>query len=282
MAGKCPKCGVPFVVPPPPDPAAVAGLTPPGAALAVEGGSSASENPVSMGSGTGNEGLGEVFVFLCPNGHRLNGPPSMKGKAGQCPHCKARFRIPDDEDLDEQSDQVDELGEDEESDPADEFSLPDFSRLGQASSEEVEDVEELPVEIEPPPAGMPALGYIVGRLWDHKTDDTELEIFLNEGEIMQPEYYSETLSSSEFGVFAIREGDGTYTVNVVPWAQVRKLGMRKIPDLSPSVFRKVEQATRLVQTCRTGILPVHFGRHRQDACATSYRVTRRRRSGRLR
>lgn len=243
MAGKCPKCSVPFVVPAPElDPATLAGLTPPAGSPPGEV-AAALENQVAMGSGTQNAGLGEVFVFLCPNGHRLNGPPSLKGKAGQCPHCKARFRIPDDDDLEEELGEADELGEDDEisagQETDDGFSLPDFSRLGQEASQEVEmdGVEELPLEVEVPPPGAQALGYIVGRLWDHKTDDTELEVFLNEGEIMQPEYYSEILSSSDFGVFAMLEGDGSYSVTVIPWAHVRKLSMRKIPELSPDVFR---------------------------------------------
>ena len=97
--------------------------------------------------------------------------------------------------------------------------------------------EVLEPDIDPPPEGVHALGYIVARLWDSKTDQTELEVFLNEGEIMLPEYYSEILSCSDYGVFATREGDGTYTVMVVPWSHVRKVGMRKIDDLSPRMFR---------------------------------------------
>jgi len=32
--------------------------------------------------------------FICPNGHRLFGPTKLQGRRGQCPHCKAYFRIP--------------------------------------------------------------------------------------------------------------------------------------------------------------------------------------------
>ena len=34
------------------------------------------------------------IVFPCPNGHKLNGPASLQGQPGQCPHCGAKFRIP--------------------------------------------------------------------------------------------------------------------------------------------------------------------------------------------
>ena len=32
--------------------------------------------------------------FLCPNGHHLHGPASLQGRAGECPECRSRFRIP--------------------------------------------------------------------------------------------------------------------------------------------------------------------------------------------
>src|SRR5215204_3661439 len=95
--GKCPKCNTAFVVPTPeeePD------LEPPAAAAAAAPANAAPTQPtIGMGSGKGKGAPKDLFVFLCPNGHKLNGPPSLKGKPGQCPHCGARFRIPSDEDL---------------------------------------------------------------------------------------------------------------------------------------------------------------------------------------
>ena len=43
----------------------------------------------------------DSIAFLCPNGHKLNGPAAMQGKPGQCPHCKERFIIPDYEEPEE-------------------------------------------------------------------------------------------------------------------------------------------------------------------------------------
>ena len=95
--GKCPKCSTAFVVPAPAEEEEEAMPPQPAAAVpnAAGGGSSMD---IGMGSGKGKAGK-EVFVFLCPNGHKLNGPPSLKGKPGQCPHCGAKFRIPSDDDL---------------------------------------------------------------------------------------------------------------------------------------------------------------------------------------
>ena len=222
------------------NPAPLAGNAAQPAANTAPPAAAATQMP-ELGSGKGLP-PGEVFVFLCPNGHRLNGPPSMKGKPGQCPHCGARFRIPSDEDLEdlelpEEEDVPTGQAEDEEEIPE---GRPeggvDFNRLfGGGSSEEVVDaaVEEA---IAPPPPGAGGLGYIVGRLWERRTDDTELEIFLGEGEIVTPDFFSEVLSSSDYGVFATQEGDGSFAVTVIPWNTVRRVGMRRIGQLPGSLF----------------------------------------------
>src|SRR6266850_3362495 len=88
-SGKCPKCSASFIVPQPDEVGQSTNL------VAASG----STVTPAMGSGMDLPGGGEIFVFLCPNGHKLNGPPSLKGKPGQCPHCGARFLIPTDEDI---------------------------------------------------------------------------------------------------------------------------------------------------------------------------------------
>ena len=248
--GKCPKCNTAFVVPKPeaaaPEPAPAATpagghapeLAAPAAGTAAPAGAAAGPAPEvpAMGSGTALP-AGEVFVFLCPNGHKLNGPPSMKGKPGQCPHCGARFRIPTDEDIEQAEEEV-PTGDAEEEDipqgqPDDDVN---FNRL--FGGDVGEEVIEATVEdaVAPPPPGPTGLGYIVGRLWERRTEQTELEIFLGEGEIVAPDYYSEVLSSSDYGVFAIQEGDGSFAVTVIPWNTVRRVGMRRIGDLPESLF----------------------------------------------
>jgi len=254
--GKCPKCGTPFVVPKPNDAAPAAAptaveaasspATPAGPQLAAPASSLAGaaapaapalETP-AMGSGK-DLPAGEVFVFLCPNGHKLNGPPSMKGKAGQCPHCGARFRIPTDEELDEAAAEEEvPTGEAEdeeeipEGQPAEEGEV-DFNRLFGGEGAVDADVVDA---VAPPPPGAAGLGYVVGRLWERRTEDTELEVFLSEGEIIAPDHYSEVLSSSDYGVFAMQEGDGTFAVTVIPWSAVRRVGMRRIGELPEQLF----------------------------------------------
>jgi len=207
--GKCPKCNTPFVVPSPDDAESLAAEE-----LAAAG---SGINVPAMGSGKGL-GAGETFMFLCPNGHRLNGPPSLKGKAGQCPHCGTRFRIPTDDEIEAASGD-EELGLAEDAGDGERI---DFNRLfaGDAGAA----AQHLP----PGGAGM---GFIFGRLWRQRTEDTELEIFLSEGEILVPDYYSEVLSRSDYGVFAIQEGDGSYAITVIPWSSVRRVSMRRIVEL---------------------------------------------------
>jgi hypothetical protein len=253
-AGKCPKCNTPFVVPKleefeessPPQPSVEERQEEPAPEQEGEPPSGdASENQretPAMGSGKGTATApGEIFVFLCPNGHKLNGPPSLKGKPGQCPHCGARFRIPTDEEMELPEEEV-PTGEAEE-EIADGQAVEeggfDFSRMlgGQQQEEEPVEafVEEPPVA--PPPPGASGLGYIVGRLWEQRADGTELEIFLTEGEILAPDQFSEVLSSSDYGVFAVQEGDDSFTITVIPWSAVRRVGMRRMPDLPPQLFQ---------------------------------------------
>ena len=226
--GKCPKCSTAFVVPAPAEEEEEAMPPQPAAAVpnAAGGGSSMD---IGMGSGKGKAGK-EVFVFLCPNGHKLNGPPSLKGKPGQCPHCGAKFRIPSDDDLAPPP----EIPADQPSGtPSGAFIFPSLSGgAGEETFAEVE-FEDAP---DPPPAGFHAMSYILGRLWDRKTDDTEMEINLTEGEILVPDLFCESLSSRDYGVFANIEPDGTYSITMIPWGTVRKVGLRKMPELSPKWF----------------------------------------------
>lgn len=248
--GKCPKCNTPFVVPVPDDEeepdqeTEVSGEEE--SADAEEVNESAAEQEkragasgpkIGQGSGKGSASDSGVFVFLCPNGHRLNGPPTLKGKPGQCPHCGAKFRIPSDDDLETPEEEAPEpelVAPTSSSDQ--QFVFPGFEQA-QDPGEEIYEAVEVEDDVDPPPEDVNALGYIVGRLWDRKGEDSELEIFMNEGEIVAPEFYAEILSGREYGVFGSKEGDGTYSVTVIPWSSVRKVGLRKLPELSQRVFR---------------------------------------------
>jgi hypothetical protein len=222
-AGKCPKCDTPFVVPTPEDAEN---------AVADDLAAASSGHMVTpaMGSGKGRAGTGDSFMFLCPNGHKLNGPLSLKGKVGQCPHCAARFRIPTDEEIaaaNAQEGAADELGLAEEIGEGQQI---DFNRLFGGESPGAGQAPTLP-------SGGAGLGHIFGRLWRERTDATELELFLNEGEILVPDHFSQSLSRSDYGVFAVQEGDGSYAITVIPWNSVRRVSLRRMDKL-PGDFRE--------------------------------------------
>jgi hypothetical protein len=224
-SGKCPKCNLSFIVPRP-DEAGADGQT-----VAASG----SALTPAMGSGKNLAGGGEIFVFLCPNGHKLNGPPSLKGKAGQCPHCGARFIIPTDEDLEEAEQHAAGRYEDDHDDQAPDTALDMPPGIASRSS------SDLPNSLQAvgrtrPPAGPAGLGFIVAELWRQRTEESELEVFLNEGEIVAPDFFSADLSTSDYGVFAVQESDGSFAITVIPWNTVRRVGFRRLADLPRDLF----------------------------------------------
>lgn len=245
-AGKCPKCGLAFVVPTleelnaaaeetPPEPEPEPEFAPPEEEPAAEEMPAEDQPPQSPIEGGSAKPSPEIFVFLCPNGHKLNGPPSLKGKAGQCPHCGAKFRIPSDDDLEEPPlDPELEPEEIPEEAPAEEEYLPPPD----AEAEEEPEVEpEVEVYVDPPPEIGHALGYVFARLWDQREADSDVELFLKEGEIFAPDFYCDNLSCREYGVFAVEDSDGKFQFTVIPWDDVRKIHVRKISKLPQPMFR---------------------------------------------
>ena len=85
---KCPRCGLTVQIPQP--------NGQPASDSAVTRSNSDSDKSVrSSGELKPGSGVGQgTFAFLCPNNHRLNGPLKLQGRAGQCPYCGVRFRIP--------------------------------------------------------------------------------------------------------------------------------------------------------------------------------------------
>ncbi len=171
-AAKCPRCGASFRIPGPRVTANVAGGSAQGSSVAIDGdiatpnredfavadtaNSGSSVTPANGQSvqppfnTIGSEPSGalppplapsgeELIVFLCPNGHKLNGPARLAGKTGQCPHCGARFEIPFPEDV-EHSDEHDGLADTVTEDP-----LQDYLIEQRAAARG--DDEDMPLEV---------------------------------------------------------------------------------------------------------------------------------------
>ena len=248
-AAKCPKCGEAVQVPQP-----------------ERGGAADSVTFTSAGeSAEADDGM---IVFLCPNGHKLNGPKSMQGKAGKCPHCGEKFRIPSD---DEQQEELEELPDDSfspiEEDPApaeepiafpgpgvDEFPASDGVEEFQIAEEEPDDDlvgsgefsgSSLSQQLRPPLPGAATGGGtpephplldIVKRLWEEKEVGSSFHLDLGEGETYSPEWFSPELSRGSHGLFASQADDESYTVTAIQWESVRRAWLERLPELPSQWF----------------------------------------------
>jgi hypothetical protein len=246
---KCPQCSVKFVVPPP-------------------GQKRADPLPKSAGEATGEEtkpketaDKEDEIVFLCPNGHKLNGPKRLQGKAGQCPECGAKFRIPIYEEGDEEAvDDVEEeeeiltgevVGDDEIFDAGD---LEEIEMVDEAEIAELPDEgydysysdSDMPVDAAPVMDFVPtlpdfgdgthAMCSIFLLLWQQRHYGGAVEMQLAEGDLLNPDYFSPELSQATHGVFATQGKDGTFTIVSVPWDKVLRVTLRKTDELPPGLF----------------------------------------------
>jgi DNA-directed RNA polymerase subunit RPC12/RpoP len=255
---KCPKCGAEFMVPTAEAAVLASGNSGISSAAVADSGSISSigslkpaggahleQRPIGPGT-SGGASPGEVIVFLCPNGHKLNCPISMQGKPGKCPHCGARFLIPeqheeqedftgehdDDEEFsDEHHDEHDEEEEDIELEVADDPETNDSPSVGPP---------ELPFDFSAglggPDSREHGLYRVFNELWDHRQNGATIDVHLRGGITLTPHRYADQWSQQETAVFAVKEADGTYTVTAVAWEQIERVAVRKLTKLPTSVF----------------------------------------------
>jgi hypothetical protein len=187
----------------------------------------------------------DQIEFLCPAGHRLHGPASLQGRPGQCPECGARFRIPSYEEVPEE-----EADEDE---PELEIRLASGevkadSDVHDADVAEVEaessgsgyrlDLEDLPTAAATDSGRLQQQGNhpaaeLLGKLWAQKPHGAQVEIQTSDGEKIVPARFLQALSRIGYGVFAVKEPDGTHTVIALAWPSVSRIvlrGMKALPD----------------------------------------------------
>lgn len=252
-AGKCPKCGVAFRVPiPPPAEGEPEGESAePGTAESAEEAhqpaavaESAATSPPTARAAEGQPT--DTVVFLCPNGHRLNGPRSMVGKAGQCPHCHSRFIIPDPDEI-----EVEEADDDEQ--PSAAIERPDlqldFFRPPSVDELPIIDVEELPDKAsaskshlpEPPPPQQHPTAALLEQLWDYRLDGAKVELHLSDGKLLMPEGFAEKLSRGNHAVFAVREGSGACTLTAVSWDSIARIVVRGVEGVAPNLFAGLDE-----------------------------------------
>jgi len=111
----------------------------------------------------------------------------------------------------------------------------DFDRGPQSTAAENKCTNRFFPRRQPAPLG---LGYIVARLWEQRTEGSELEIFLSEGRNRRaPISFPSPYRPAIMVFFAIQESDGSFAVSVIPWNTVRRVGLRRMADLSGDLFQ---------------------------------------------
>ena len=205
-------------------------------------GDGAVANPATKTAGAAVE---EQIVFLCPNGHKLNAPQRLQGHAGQCPHCKATFRIP----LVEQNTPASEKAQP--TTESDEFTAFENGLLESAQDNglAVEGYEMLSTVLSDAPAAgsltgrteaMPAnahpLARLVARLWNEREHGGIVELHLTGGALLVPEWFDAKLSHDSHGLFAVQAADGSVTMTIVPWDSVQRVVVRGVIGLPDGLF----------------------------------------------
>lgn len=234
-SGKCPECGMRFRVPSPGD-----------SRTAVESASSGSGSELQRAEPAAN--LERPIVFLCPSGHRLNGPARLAGKPGQCPHCQERFLIPT----------LEELAEYERQAADDRGGGP--SNNGAENLEEIEELAEEPLDTSGETSicgagrsdvrlaeesallgGGPArngggrsLAGIFSRMWSMKNADEAIEITLKSGQSLLAERFAPADDAA--ALVAARQENGKLCLTAVAWDAVATLRLRNIEKLPEDLF----------------------------------------------
>ncbi|MBX7167027.1 MAG: hypothetical protein K1X74_11920 [Pirellulales bacterium] len=190
----------------------------------------------------------QKLLFLCPSGHQLHGPLSLAGRAGQCPHCGVRFRIPTLEEMAAAEEEVsaappeEQPGETSE-EQAEEFMPPPIEEF--AEGELIENIEIVEEEVvggdwEPatasPVAWPHSMAVAFEELWPLKAAGVTVEIHLRSNETLTPDHYAASLSQRAVGVFAVRDESGLYTLAAIPWDQVRRVDVRGVDALPENLF----------------------------------------------
>ncbi len=242
---KCPKCGVSFRVPNLDE--LSLGASASADADEQAGNAASAAPPAARGPQEGPSPAAEVLErqieFLCPNGHHLHGPASLQGRAGECPECGSRFRIP----------VVDES--DEPAEPLPEPQSAQVSADGAAEPLAFVQVHDEPLLAEKSDPGA-APGAVLGlsaagvsetlvhplavlfaELWAARDENSRVEVHLETGSILVPDGYLKSRSMHGYAVLVTKDPDGRWTATIVPWNSITKVILRALKEVPGEVVR---------------------------------------------
>jgi len=213
----------------------------------------------------------EVLVFLCPNGHKLNSKRRLQGHVGQCPHCGAKFRIPMWDEGKPEGEGVDLGGFHIPADPVagdnrgvEIYDLSDVIPPANAAKPTTPATGTAPAGATAPgtaagtttpataavvtttpaaapsatdaAAGLHPLAQLVNRLWAEREHGGIIELHLEGGVMIVPEWFEKSLSQHSHGLFAVLSADGTVTMTIVPWDSVARVIVRGVVGLPDGMF----------------------------------------------
>ena len=184
----------------------------------------------------------ESIVFLCPNGHKLNAPRRMQGRGGQCPHCGAKFLIPNIEDatLGDEGSSIESPDSSPGSPGGGSMTSPGVpsgstttatATARTASSDDFQPWASPPEEPQQHP-----LAAIVMRLWSEREHGGVIELHLAGGAILLPDWFDRRLSQGSHGLFAAQAADGTVTMTIIPWETITRVVVRGVVGLPDGMF----------------------------------------------
>jgi hypothetical protein len=172
------------------------------------------------------------FEFLCPNGHKLRGKSSLQGRPGQCPHCNARFLIPDP--ADDGDVEAPTLADDEQ------IGINVGHGVEEEGESDTADAVVFSIHDEPPPAPTTAschpLSQIIRKLWAATRGTGVLQLLLDDGATLTVESLSVELSQHDYAVFTVPGETQTHVVTILPWNRIQQATLSELTELPSDLF----------------------------------------------
>jgi hypothetical protein len=77
---------------------------------------------------------------------------------------------------------------------------------------------------------------LVARLWAERQHGGIIELHLEGGSVILPEWYDANWSRGTHGLFASQAADGSVTLTAVAWDTVRKVVVRQLTEVPNDMF----------------------------------------------
>jgi hypothetical protein len=195
----------------------------------------------------------DIISFSCPVGHKLTGPRTLQGQAGECPKCKVKFRVPIVEWQTTSSGRSQEPVSDADDQAAQDTAIGIAAPLALTACPPPEDDDDISLEgleeIDVPTVLAPRRASATGadafphpleqlftKLWREREHGGVVELHLDNGGRVAPDWWSAAHSSRSYGLFATQNDSGTYEIHAIAWPHVRRITVTGLTELPGGVF----------------------------------------------